>query len=86
MFQPARPPERWSSEANFRARWYGSLYVVDAVAISPMWTVDAASADSSVSGSKWLWELCFTLPHNATPSARNSESSLPRSAVRAMST
>ena len=24
-FQPARPPLMWSSEANFRATWYGSL-------------------------------------------------------------
>ena len=40
-FQPARPPLTWSSEANRRARLYGSLYVVDAVAISPIRSVAA---------------------------------------------
>ena len=46
MFQPARPLLRWSSEANSRARLYGSLYVVEAVAISPIRSVAAAIADS----------------------------------------
>ena len=36
MFQPARPPLTWSSEAKRRARLNGSLYVVEAVAISPI--------------------------------------------------
>lgn len=52
MFQPARPPLRWSSEANFRATWKGSLKVVETVAISPMCSVATASAESRVSGSK----------------------------------
>ena len=51
MFQPARPPLRWSSEANSRARLYGSVYVVEAVAIRPIRSVAAASADSQVNGS-----------------------------------
>ena len=85
MFQPARPPLMWSSEANLRATWKGSLYVVDAVAISPMWSVTAARAASSVSGSSPPSALCRTLPSRARPSARNTESSLPRSAIVASS-
>jgi hypothetical protein len=45
MFQPARPPLMWSSEVNQRARLYGSLKPVDAVAISPMWLVTPASGE-----------------------------------------
>ena len=33
MFQPARPPLTWSTDARRRARLYGSLYVDDTVAI-----------------------------------------------------
>jgi hypothetical protein len=36
MFQPARPPLTWSTEASRRARLYGSLYVEETVAISPI--------------------------------------------------
>lgn len=81
MFQPARPPLRWSREANFRAVWKGSLKVVETVAIRPMRSVTVARADSSVSGSKPPSALCLTLPHRASPSAKKIESSLPRSAV-----
>lgn len=51
MFQPARPLLMWSREANFRARWNGSLKVVETVAMSPMCSVTAAMAESRVSGS-----------------------------------
>lgn len=50
-FHAARPSLRWSSEASFRATWYGSLYVVDTVAASPMCSVRCESAPSSVKGS-----------------------------------
>jgi len=45
----------WSSDANLRATWYGSLKLVDAVATRPMRCVTAASADSSVIGSNCAW-------------------------------
>ena len=51
MFQPARPPLTWSTDANLRARLYGSLYVDDTVAISPIRLVCCDSAVSRVSGS-----------------------------------
>ncbi len=51
MFQPARPLLMWSREANLRARWNGSLKVVETVAMSPMCSVTAAMAESRVSGS-----------------------------------
>ena len=44
-FQPARPLLRRSSDANWRARLKGSVKLADAVAISPMLLVAAASAD-----------------------------------------
>jgi hypothetical protein len=34
-FQAARPPLRWSRDANARATWYGSPKLVDTVAPSP---------------------------------------------------
>ena len=48
---PARPPERWSSVANSRAKLYDASYVVDRVAPSPICRVTAASAPSSGIGS-----------------------------------
>ena len=50
-FHAARPPLMWSSEANRRATWKGSSYVVEPVAIRPRCSVTAASAGSSVIGS-----------------------------------
>lgn len=44
MFQPARPPLMWSREANLRATWKGSLYVVETVAMSPTWSAILASS------------------------------------------
>ena len=44
MFQPTRPSLRWSSEANCRARLYGSLYVVEEVPMTPIRSVAAADA------------------------------------------
>ncbi len=89
MFQAARPALRWSIEANFRAMWKGSLYVVDAVAARPMCVVCTARADSSVSGSNWrkrpqrlnssALRYGVRMP---TPSATKNMSNLPRSAVR----
>jgi hypothetical protein len=83
MFHPARPPLTWSSEAKRRARLYGELYVVDAVAIRPTCSVAVASTVSSVSGSITPAGRCATSPHSAGLSARKSESKVPRSAVRA---
>ena len=54
MFQPARPPLMWSSEPNWRARLNGSVYVVEAVAISPIRLVTAAMAASAVIGSSQI--------------------------------
>jgi hypothetical protein len=52
MFHPARPLLTWSREANRRARLYGELYEVDAVAMSPMRSVTPANTVSSVRGSR----------------------------------
>ena len=90
-FQPARPPLRRSSEANFRATWNGSLKLVLAVATSPIRSVTVARADRSVSGSKVaareLWLSAWTA-RSRTPfeSARNMVSNLARSASFASST
>ena len=58
MFQPERPPEIWSSDANRRAMWNGVSNVVEPVAMSPIRSVTWLSADSSVNGSNdvtvWL--------------------------------
>ncbi len=82
-FHPARPPETWSTEAKRRARLYGSLYVVDAVAISPIREVAAASAVSTTVGSSEPEGRLPMSPHRAGASAKNTESSRPRSAMRA---
>jgi hypothetical protein len=86
MFQPARPPLTWSREAKRRARLYGSLYVVDAVAISPIRLVAAARMASRTVGSSWPAGRNSMPCHSAGPSARNSESSRPRSAICASRT
>jgi hypothetical protein len=59
--------------------------VVDAVAISPMRLVAAASAVSRMVGSSALAGRNSGLARTAGPSARNSESNLARSAIRASS-
>jgi hypothetical protein len=81
-----RPALRWSSEEKYRARLYGSVRVVETVPMSPMCSVVAASAESSVSGSKLRAALCRMSGKAATPSARKTESNRPRSAVRASAT
>ena len=93
MFQPARPPLMWSSEAYLRAMWNGSLYVVEAVATRPMRLVTAASADRSVSGSSsafWAERHSepggLSSPRMPIPSARNTMSKQARSAVCATRT
>jgi hypothetical protein len=86
MFQPALPPETWSSPAKRRATSNGCPYVVDAVAMSPIREVVAASAESSVSGSiRLAAERRRTSPMSASASARNSESNFASSAMRARS-
>ena len=80
MFQPARPPLTWSTDASRRARLYGSLYVDDTVAISPIRLVCCDSAVSRVSGSSWPGGRNSPLPVSAGPSARNSESNFASSA------
>ncbi len=83
MFHPARPPERWSSPANRRATSKGCPYVVDAVAMSPIRSVEAASAASSVSGSIRLApDRLRTSPMSASASARKTESNFAASAIR----
>ncbi|SOR81827.1 hypothetical protein SCNRRL3882_5279 [Streptomyces chartreusis NRRL 3882] len=72
--------------ANLRARLYGELYEVEAVAIRPMCSVAVASAVSSVIGSSAPAGRWATLPHSCGPSARNSESKVPCSAIRASRT
>ena len=81
MFHPARPRLRWSSEANWRARLYGSVKPVETVPISPIRSVPTASADSSVNGSKWLTQAFAPGVGPSTPSARNTESNAAASAV-----
>ena len=74
-----------------RATWYGSLNDVDAVAISPRWSVTIASAGSRVSGSK---EVTVALRisadigmfSSARWSAMKKASNLPRSRVWAKRT
>jgi hypothetical protein len=83
MFQPARPPLTWSTDASRRARLYGSLYVDDTVAMSPILLVAWDRAVSSVSGSSWPGGRNSPVPMIAGPSARNSESNLAFSANRA---
>ena len=80
MFQPARPPLTWSTDASRRARLYGSLYVDETVAISPIRLVCCDSAVSRVSGSSWPGGRNSPLPVSAGPSARNSESNFAFSA------
>jgi len=51
IFQPARPLLTWSSAENRRAKLYGELYDVDAVAMRPTCSVTSAKAVSKVNGS-----------------------------------
>jgi hypothetical protein len=83
MFQPARPALIWSSEPKQRARLYGSVYVVDAVA-ARMRLVIIANADGSVIGSSRTMTEGWTLGPVFSASARNSRSNLPHSLVRAI--
>jgi len=84
MFQPARPLLSRSSEANFRARLYGSSKVVVAVAIRPIRSVTTAMAVSRSVGSGVSAGRRAT-SQSSGPSAKNTESRRPRSAVRARS-
>ncbi len=85
MFQPARPPEMWSRLANARARLYGSLNVVEAVAIRPSRSVTPAIAVRRLIGSRpWLARYgVFAIW--AGMSAKKTASSLAASAFRASS-
>ena len=80
MFHPARPFETWSTEASRRARAYGSLYVVDAVAIRPILVVAAATAVRTVNGSNCPDARNSPVPMATEPSARKIESNLAASA------
>jgi hypothetical protein len=82
-FQPARPPLTTSADAKRRARLKGSLYVVDAVAISPIFSVAAATAVRSTVGSSFPAGRRPTLPKITGESAKKTESNVPRSAMRA---
>ena len=89
-FHPARPPVMWSSEPNWRAMVKGSLKLVLAVATSPIRSVTAAMAPSTVTGSKRAARAVRASSsggsgHTAKRSPRKTTSSLPRSAVRAIS-
>ena len=86
MFQPARPPLMWSSEAKRRAMWNGASKVVEPVAIRPICSVTIASADSSVNGSNdvtvWLrFSASIGMLSTARWSAMKKASNLPRSSV-----
>ncbi len=86
MFQAARPPLMWSSEANRRATWNGASNVVEPVAIRPICSVTMARADRSVNGSNevtvWLRFSAFIgMFSTARWSAMKNASNLPRSSV-----
>ena len=86
MFQAARPPLMWSSEAKRRATWNGASKVVEPVAIRPICSVTMASADSSVNGSNdvtvWLRFSAFIgMLSTARWSAMKNASNRPRSSV-----
>jgi len=66
MFQAARPLLMWSIEANCRARLKGSVYVVEAVAMSPTRLVDTANAASTVIGSSQVRGAWATSPPSAS--------------------
>ena len=83
-FQPARPPEMWSRDASIRAAWNGVKNVEDTVHTRPMRSVARAIADSAVSGSRDQWGPPDTSP-TLWPSAKNTASNRPRSAVCASS-
>ncbi len=84
MFQAIRPLVTWSAEASRRARLYGSLNVVDAVPISPRCSVAAAIPVSRTVGSSAFHGWIPGSESSDGWSARNSASSVPRSAMRAM--
>ena len=81
MFTAARPPLIWSSDAKRRARLYGSLKVVEAVATRPTRSVTAAIAASTTVGSSEFHGRAPASGPMATPSARKIASSVPRSAT-----
>ena len=90
MFHAARPPERWSSDANCRATSHGSLNVVLMVPARPRCVVAAARVFRmvKVSGrpitSRSKMRPCCS--RSRRPSARNRKSNSPRSAVLARCT
>ena len=86
MFQPARPSLTWSSDANLRARLYGSLNVVDAVPMSPIRWVAIAIAVSSTVGSSERGARWRTRSASTGPSARNTASKPAFSAICAICT
>ena len=62
MFQPMRPPVRWSRDENSRAVWYGAWWLVEKVTAKPRCSVQDASAGISRVGSMpGIW----TVPRNA---------------------
>jgi len=62
MFQPTRPPVRWSSVENSRAVWYGAWWLVEKVTAKPRCSVHAANAGiSSVGSMPGIW----TAPRSA---------------------
>ena len=83
-FHPIRPPLMWSSDASMRAAWKGVKNVVDTVLTSPTCRVARAIADSAVNGSRNHHEPLAGSP-TEWPSAKNTASRQPRSAVRASS-
>ena len=83
-FHPARPPEMWSKDASILAAWNGVKNVVDTVHTRPTRSVARAIADSAVRGSRLQRGPPETSP-TLCPSAKNTASNRPRSAVRASS-
>ena len=76
-FHAARPPLMWSIEPKTRATLYGSEKLVETVAPSPIWVVQAASAVISVVGSKRHRNDGWSVGSIAIESEMNSRSNLP---------
>lgn len=86
IFHAALPLLKWSKLANLRAIWYGSSYVVLAVAANPIFSVHCESAERSVKGSKEVvvcerWRAGMGMFRTARWSAMKKASNFARSRV-----
>ena len=83
MFQPTRPPVRWSRVLNLRASRYGLSYVVDTVMPKPRCSVAAAIAETASSGS--VTGVCTARVSAAVASPPNTSSCPTASAMNSRS-